>query len=331
MPENRPTASWLPADFEPGLVSVVIPTFNRAELVCQAVRSVFAQTYPHVEVIVGDDASSDDTLAQLEGLRAACPARFRLEYFGGEKVGACPLRNRGAAMSHGEFLMFLDSDDLLTAPALEQLVKAMQGADIGWGAWRDLREDEQACRLSPPFERRYGSDWLADLLRGEWLATCAVLYRREVLHRVQGWFEPVVLDGDFDFNAQLGAAGATQAGTRAVVSYYRRGGADQISAQDFGKKTAQTRLVLQRCEEALTSRNAWTPARRSGMAARYFHSARMLLYYTGDGDGFEQLVGEALRVDPEFRAPKSWYRWIATMAGYRNAERVAAVGRKLFR
>lgn len=331
MSDTQPTGSWLPAEFEPGLVSVVIPTFNRAEMVCQAVRSVFAQTYPRVEVVVGDDASSDDTLARLEALRRECPVGFRFEFFGGEKVGACPLRNRGAAMSHGEFLMFLDSDDLLTAPALEHLVKAIEGVDMGWGAWRDLREDEQACRLSPPFERSYGSDWLADLLRGEWLATCAVLYRREVLHRMRGWFEPVVLDGDFDFNAQLGAAGATQAGTRAVVSYYRRGGADQISAQNYSTKTAHTRLVLQRCEEALTFHNSWTPARREALAARYFQSARMLLYYTGDGGGFEQLVGEALRIAPGFRAPKSWYRWLATMAGYRNAERVAAVGRKLFR
>jgi glycosyltransferase involved in cell wall biosynthesis len=331
MPDTQQSASWLPAEYEPGLVSVVIPTFNRAVLVCQTVRSVFAQTYPLVEVIVGDDASTDDTLARLEALRAECPAGFRLEFFGGEKVGACPLRNRGAAISRGELVMFLDSDDLLTAPALEQLVQAIKDVDISWGAWRDLREDEQACRLSPPFERSFGHDWLADLLRGEWLATCAVLYRRDALHRVQGWFEPAVLDGDFDFNAQLGAAGATQAGTQHVISYYRRGGADQISAQNYRTKTAHTRMVLQRCEQALNDRDAWTPARREALASRYFQSARMLLYYTGDADGFEQLVGEAIRVDPCFRPPKSWYRWIATMAGYRNAERVAAIGRKLFR
>lgn len=331
MSDTQTTGSWLPADFEPGLVSVVIPTFNRAELVCKTVRSVFAQTYPHVEVIVGDDASSDDTLARLEALRAECPAGFRLEFFGGGKVGSCNLRNRGAARSRGEYLMFLDSDDLLTALALGQLVETIAGVDLSWGAWRDLRSEEHVCRLSAPVRRSFSRDWLADLMRGDWLATCAVLYRRDVLHRIGGWREDTALESDFHFNMQLGIAGATQAGRGDVVAYYRRGHLGQISESGYAAKTAQTQLALQLAERSLDARGGWTPERRAAMAARYFHMARMLLYHTGDIDGFERLLSEAKRVDPAFKPPKSWYRWIATMAGFRNAERVAAVGRKLFR
>lgn len=331
MSDRQPSASWLPAEFEPGLVSVVIPTFNRAELVCQTVRSVFAQTYPRVEVIVGDDASSDDTPARLEALRAECPAGVRFVHFGGEKVGSCNLRNQGAARSRGEFLMFLDSDDLLTAPALGQLVETIAGVDLAWGAWRDLRTDEQACTLSAPIMRSLSKDWLADLIRGEWLATCAVLYRREILLRIEGWREETALESDFHFNMQLGIAGATQAGRSDVVAYYRRGHPGQISESGYAAKTAQTQLALQLAERSLDARGGWTPVRRAAVAARYFHSARMLLYHTGDFEGFERLLIEAKRVDPAFKPPKSWYRWIATMAGFRNAERVAAVGRKLFR
>lgn len=331
MSDTQTTGSWLPAEFEPGLVSVVIPTFNRAELVCQTVRSAFGQTYPRVEVIVGDDASSDDTPARLEALRAECPAVVRFVHFGGEKVGSCNLRNQGAARSRGEFLMFLDSDDLLTAPALGQLVETIAGVDLAWGAWRDLRTDEQACTLSTPIMRSLSKDWLADLIRGEWLATCAVLYRREILLRIEGWREETALESDFHFNMQLGIAGATQAGRGDVVAYYRRGHPGQISESGYAAKTAQTQLALQLAERSLDARGGWTPVRRAAIAARYFHSARMLLYHTGDFDGFESLLGEARRVDPGFKPPKTWYRWIATMAGFRNAERVAAVGRKLFR
>ena len=113
MPDSETRRDWLSADFEPALVSVVIPTYNRAALVCETVRSVFAQDYRPLEIIVGDDASTDDSLERLEALRNECPEGVRLEVFGGEKVGACTLRNRGAARASGEFVMFADSDAVL--------------------------------------------------------------------------------------------------------------------------------------------------------------------------------------------------------------------------
>jgi glycosyltransferase involved in cell wall biosynthesis len=329
MREPPTTEGWLPAEFQPGLVSVVIPTFNRAELVVQTVRSVFAQTYRPLEIIVGDDASTDDTLDRLAALRP--PNGVTLQTFGGEKVGACPLRNGGAAKSRGEFIMFLDSDDLLTAPALQQLVAAIPGRDMAWGPWRDMRVEQDACSLSAPFTRHFSDDWLADLLRGEWLATCSVLYRRNVLLRIAGWREDTVLDGDFHFTAQLGAAGATLATSTGVTSYYRRGGPGQISEQSYLTKTEHTQRVLQAVEQAMDAHASWTPARRGALAGRYFQSARMVWFHTGKAEKFEELVGEARRVDPEFRPPKSWYRWISAVGGYVSAERVAAIGRTLFR
>lgn len=314
-------------------MSVVIPTYNRAALVCETVQSVFAQSCRPLEVIVGDDASTDDTRARLSELQLKAPEGVTLQVFGEGKVGACPLRNKGAAISRGEFIMFLDSDDLLTVPALEDLRATLtkSGRDMAWGSWRDLHIQPDVCRLSEPIARKFSDDWLADLLRGEWLATCAVLYRRDALRLVGGWHEEVVLDGDFDFNVQLGVAGATQAGNAGVVSYYRHGSGDQISGQDFLKKTRHTRKVLQRAEQAIDARDAWTPARRRALAARYFESARMVWFYTDAPDDFEALAREAKRIDPEFKPDKFWYRWVSSLAGLRNAERVAAIGRKLFR
>lgn len=331
MSERPHIDSWLPGTFIPGLVSVIIPTYNRAELLVETVRSVFRQTRRPLQVIVADDGSTDDTPQRIEMLQAECPEGTELLGSPGAKAGACVARNRGAAASCGEFLMFLDSDDLLTAPALEQLVESIKGVDLAWGAWRDLRIDEHACTLSAPVRRSFSEDWLADLLRGEWLATCAVLYRRDALRRIEGWREDVVMESDFHFNVQLGIAGISQAGRSDVVSYYRRGHPGQLSERSYAAKMEQTRLVLQLAERSLDAKGGWTPVRRAAVAARYFHSARMLLYHTGDFEGFERLLIEAKRVDPAFKPPKSWYRWIATMAGFRNAERVAAVGRKLFR
>jgi glycosyltransferase involved in cell wall biosynthesis len=90
------------------LLSVVIPTWNRARLVCEAVESALAQRSGEVEVIVVDDASTDNTgdvLAERFG------SEIRL-IRGAERRGPGAARNAGAALAHGEFVAFLDSDDV---------------------------------------------------------------------------------------------------------------------------------------------------------------------------------------------------------------------------
>lgn len=87
-------------------VSVVIPTFNRAALVCRAIDSALAQTHPSLEVIVVDDGSTDDTLPRL----AAYGPRIRI--IAQPNSGVCAARNAGIAAATGELIAFLDSDDL---------------------------------------------------------------------------------------------------------------------------------------------------------------------------------------------------------------------------
>lgn len=329
MSKPEQTKPWLPREFEPGLVSVVIPSFNRASLVPDTVRSVFRQSRRPLEVIVQDDGSTDDSVERLRGLDP--PAGVRFEVVAGDNRGACPSRNDGAARSRGEFLMFLDSDDLLTAPALELLAQRLvaTGADLAWGPWRNMRVRDGHCELGTPIRRDFGDDWLVDLLHNRWIATCAVLYRREALARVGPWREDVVHDGDFYFNMQLAAAGASLAGIDTLTSYYRQGGGDQLSVKDFRVKAGHTRAVLQAAEDAMDRLGAWTDARRKALAWRYFYTAREVWKQLGDRDLFVDLTDEALRVDPAFRPPNEWYGRIAKLAGYRVAERLAEMRRKL--
>ncbi|MCB9895023.1 MAG: glycosyltransferase family 2 protein [Planctomycetes bacterium] len=325
MADSLTTKSWLPGGFEPGLVSLVIPTFNREALLQETLESVFAQDYRAIELIVVDDGSTDGTVGMLRAL--AVPDGITLEVLEGEHGGASAARNRGAKASRGEFVMFLDSDDLLEPGALTTLVRTIAPADIAVGAWCDLREDGR----SEPIHRVFGKDWLVGLLRHAWFATCSTLHRREALLRGQPWNSDVPQDDDFCFVAMLGLAGATLATTPEVVSLYRKHGADQLTCGDPLERSRSTQGVLQRIEAELDRRDSWTPERREALAYRYFKTGRMVWYNTGDAERFEELVKEALRVKPDFKPPKSWYRWIADLAGYRNAERVAAIGRRLFR
>lgn len=89
-----------------GLVSVILPVFRRPELLHQALRSVLDQTYPQVEIIVVDDASGEAYVSQYE---LPPQARFiQLPVNGGPAAA----RNAGIAVVRGEFIAFLDSDDI---------------------------------------------------------------------------------------------------------------------------------------------------------------------------------------------------------------------------
>ena len=87
------------------LVSVVIPTYNRADLVCAAIDSALAQTHPEVEIIVVDDGSTDDTAARLAGYGN------RIRVMRQSNAGVCAARNAGFAAAYGRFVALLDSDD----------------------------------------------------------------------------------------------------------------------------------------------------------------------------------------------------------------------------
>jgi glycosyltransferase involved in cell wall biosynthesis len=108
------------------LVSIIIPTKNRCELLLQTLQSVRSQTYPHWEAVVVDDGSSDETIRQME-LLSREESRIRyLRRSGDDRVGANVCRNQGFDASKGEYVIFLDSDDCLAPFCLEQRVNTMQ-------------------------------------------------------------------------------------------------------------------------------------------------------------------------------------------------------------
>jgi len=113
-----------------GLVSVIIPTYNRATSVLEAIDSVRAQTYSSKEIIVVDDGSTDRTAAVVTGLE---DVRYVLQ----QRAGPATARTRGLQLAHGEFIASLDSDDLWTPMFLDQSVAAISasGLDLVFANW----------------------------------------------------------------------------------------------------------------------------------------------------------------------------------------------------
>lgn len=106
------------------LTSVIIPTYNRAGYLPLTVESALAQTGAEVEVIVVDDGSTDDTAAVVERRRNDWGERFR--YVRQENAERCAARNHGVRLARGEFVAFLDSDDLWRPNHLSTCVEALR-------------------------------------------------------------------------------------------------------------------------------------------------------------------------------------------------------------
>ena len=100
-------------------VSVIIPTHNRRDFVREAIASVLAQTYQDFEIIVVDDGSDDDTRTVVEEFSRAWPV---VQYVFQSNQGVSAARNHGVALSHGQFLAFLDSDDVWQPGKLESQI-----------------------------------------------------------------------------------------------------------------------------------------------------------------------------------------------------------------
>jgi glycosyltransferase involved in cell wall biosynthesis len=113
-------------------VSVVIPTYNRADVVADAINSVLGQSHANVEVVVVDDGSCDDTEKVVRAFGD------RVTYFYQRNEGVSAARNLGALCSSGEYLMFLDSDDVILPGAIDKLSAALDAnpdsgvAYCGW-------------------------------------------------------------------------------------------------------------------------------------------------------------------------------------------------------
>jgi glycosyltransferase involved in cell wall biosynthesis len=118
-------------------VSIIIPTFNRSDLLKECVNSLLAQTYSDIEIIVVDDGSTDDT---REMIKAVTDKQDKVKYYCRPHLGACAARNFGLKQAKGEYIGFFDSDDLWPANYIEAMIKALKTSpDFGAAYSRIMR------------------------------------------------------------------------------------------------------------------------------------------------------------------------------------------------
>jgi glycosyltransferase involved in cell wall biosynthesis len=166
------------------LVSVVIPCYNQAHFLKEAIESVLKQSYPHYEIVVVDDGSTDET-SEVAG------SYERVRLIRQENRGLAEARNTGIKHSEGDYLVFLDADDRLLPDALAVGVESFDShpeCAFVFGHSDFIAEDGSPLRKpTPPL---IGSELLPILLsRSFFVIPGEVIYRRVILDDV-GLFDP---------------------------------------------------------------------------------------------------------------------------------------------
>lgn len=111
------------------LVSIIMPSYNNGAFIAEAIKSVLAQTYPYWELLIVDDASNDGSLERAESFQGQ-DARIKV-FVMGENQGADFCRNYATKKSSGDYIAFLDADDLWTPDKLERQLTFMKEHDLG--------------------------------------------------------------------------------------------------------------------------------------------------------------------------------------------------------
>lgn len=204
---------WMESAYEPRIVSVIVPAYNRASLIPESLDSVLAQTYRPLELIVVDDGSTDATVAVVEawnGKRTSDP-EFVLRMFRQEHAGAPAARNHGLVQSRGEFIQFFDSDDLLHPEKIRMQVARLARdvqLDIIYG--RTARFTDVADWSGDPYVTfpKAGEQTLTAFLRGGCWPAPSALFRRGACRLVGPWDEdaPILEDWDYAIRLILGGA-----------------------------------------------------------------------------------------------------------------------------
>ncbi len=327
-------------EFEPGLVSVIVPTYNRAHLIEKTLQSVRRQTYRPIELLVVDDGSTDNTQQVVREFAEAAAGELRVRYVRQENQGAQVARNRGLVESRGEFIQFLDSDDLLHPDKLSAQARAMRQEpqlQYVFSAWAMLYDS--GSRPSQWWRKgfRPGRHNVLDLMLGgdrhQLLPLCTSngLYRRSLCLRLGPWDTEQRCQQPRLYNLRMLLLGVSYRHLPAVHVWARQHPAEQIT-DHFVEPTylADRHRTWRKMCGMLEDAGLLNRRRRRLVARRYYGLARSALIAGATPLGMELLDDGVALCPPsgmwfKLRLARSAYR----LLGAAGANRLFALKMKL--
>jgi len=201
---------------KPDLVSIIIPCYNRAHFLEDAIESVLRQTYQHFEIIIVDDGSTDNTSEVANSYPGVRCIRQ-------ENRGVSAARNVGLRESKGNYLIFLDPDDRLLPEALEIGVECLHAhpeCAFVFGLCNIIAADGSLIRIQEPLVE---NDHYLALLRHNDITCHSVMYRRDIFEIVGGFNTSLKSCEDYDLYFRIMRNFKVHCHNKVIVEYRRHG------------------------------------------------------------------------------------------------------------
>lgn len=253
------------------MISIVIPVFNRAELVKRTLESIAAQSVRPDAVILVDNGSTDGT---EETLRAWARGKDWAMVVSESRRGAAAARNRGLGLVESDYVMFFDSDDTMGRRHVEEVTAGLVAAgrpeigafDMELTGVDGRREMKRFREGDAMFQHIFHST----------LSTQRCVVSTSLARKAGGWDESLPSWNDFEFGVRLLATGAKPAYLHLSEPPHAYAQIESITGTDFGSKAGEWERALDACSRTLagTGYEVFIDYRRAILAGHYMGEGR---------------------------------------------------------
>ncbi len=318
---------WLDRACDQGLVSVIVPVYNQERFLRDCLQSVVDQDYRPLEIVIVDDGSTDGSGKIISEFQAIRREGISVRALHQTRQGAQEARNNGCRIAQGEYFLFLDGDDFLDRHDLIGQVEEFKNnpaADVVYSDGQYLNdgfecptENGGVLSLGEP------ADVVAALLSGSSVPCFSYLFRRPAIQRCGPWDPTIPINQDIEFVLRLATSGCRFRYAAGLSGFYRKHSANTISEQSASIRGRTMQRILEQAECRLRERGELSETRVDAMIDNYRRIARQI--YATDIECFGRSLDAVHRLRPKYRPKKTRARLLASVLGFRNYERAAAV------
>jgi glycosyltransferase involved in cell wall biosynthesis len=305
------------------LVSILIPCYNARPWIAQCIQSAIDQTYPHKEIVVVDDGSTDGSLDVIRDFGD------RVRFETGPNRGGNVARNRLIELSRGNWLSFLDADDYLLPEKIKRqmaLIASNANIDVVYSPLIELIE-----KTGKMFQQSVEDDDLyANYIRWGPFSAIAPLWRKSAILEVGGWNPNQAVCQEHELLLRLIIAGKRFELLCEPLSVYRKVDGASISRRSPLRTLTQKKALTDKLETYLVASGKLKSKHRLALAQARFEDARTAYAY--DEEFADNLIRQIYKTQdgfyPSGDAAPFLYRVAFKTFGFRTAENIAATVRK---
>ena len=305
-------------------VSVIIPTYNSAQFIIETLESVFAQTYKNYEVIVVDDGSTDNTKEVLK------PYMSKIRYIYKENGGPASARNVGIKNARGEYIAFLDSDDLWLPEKLEKQIRYFEKhPEIDMVFADCIRFGEEVSNTPRNYTKHLiSNDMFVNIWWYNIVPTSTVMVKRVCFDKVGLFDESKEIEGTEDAEMWLRITREYKVDyVKEVVTKYKIRTSGH-SRSNINRSYTSARLVIDKYWKDIEMRG-YTRKFLNRRLHRYYLNYGLSLFCVGNlKDAYIQFR-EAVRYNPKSLKALFWY--LVTSLNYKQIKLIKTLKHKLFR